>query len=119
MRKHDFVVDFRAEGLFGLLRASRVCVVQLHKQCLYFEHVREFNWRHVWMVEVQLDQDLELAPAHFLDLVGRFVDLSDWVGEAGMKREGDLLDEIAEIFIVDSSHVANPLMRVAVALLAH
>lgn len=71
------------------------------------------------MVEVQLDQDLELAPTHFLNFVGRFVDLADWIGEAGMKGEGDLLNEIAEIFIVDSSHVADPLVRVAVSLLAH
>lgn len=71
------------------------------------------------MVEVQLDHDLKLAPAHFLYLVGRFVNLAHWVGEARMQGEGDLLDEVAEILIVDASHVADPLMRVAVSLLAH
>lgn len=119
LREYDLVVDLRAERLLGLLRTSRVRVVQLHKRYGYFEHVREFNWRHVGMVKVQLDQDLELSPTNFLNLVGRFVDLPDWVGEAGVEGEGDLLNEIAEILIVDSSHVADPLMRVAVSLLAH
>ena len=37
----------------------------------------QFNVGHVWMLEVDLYQDLELAPAHFLNLEGRFEDF--WV----------------------------------------
>lgn len=32
-----------------------------------------FDVRHVGVVEMHLDEDLELAPAHLLDLVGRTV----------------------------------------------
>jgi hypothetical protein len=39
----------------------------------------------------------------------------DWVLEGGVQLEDDLLDEIAEIFIVDPAHVADPSMCVPLA----
>jgi hypothetical protein len=40
---------------------------------VYFEHVWDLDVGHVGVVEVDLDHDLEFAPAYLLDLVGRFV----------------------------------------------
>lgn len=70
----------------------------------------------VWIDEVYLDDDLELAPAGLADLVRGLHHDPVLVGVALVQLEVDLLHVRRHVLVVVGLHVDGPLVRVPVLL---
>ena len=64
-----------------------------------------------WVREKQLDIDWELAPAHFVHLKRRLGYCDDRLWEAWVKFELDFGDKARDVFVVHTSHVATPSIK--------